>query len=137
VDTSAVGSIKNHTFDARLQYGSHLGSELPAYALFPLGGLESFAGLARYQFRGSSLGVGSVGYRYRLLELPAQLGRGIYTITRYDIGNVWDGSADISDIRQGVALGIGADSLIGPCYLVYGMANGGYKTFYFSIGTEF
>lgn len=137
LDASTVGSIQNHTFDARLQYSSDLGTDLPGYALFPLGGLESFAGLARYQFRGSTLGVGAVGYRYRLMELPSQLGRGIYTITRYDIGNVWDGTVDLADIRHGVALGVGADTIFGPCYLVYGMANGGFNTVYFSIGTEF
>jgi NTE family protein len=137
VDFSVTESFSDHTLEARLNYGSDLGGGLPVYAQFPLGGLQSFSGLSKYQFRGSTLGVFSLGYRYRLIELPSQLGRGVYTITRYDTGNAWDGNVDLNDIRHGFGIGIGADTIIGPCYLVYGVANGGYQSVYFSLGGAF
>lgn len=130
-------SFGEHTFSLGLQGGTSLGSDLPAYAQFTLGGPFGFAGLAEDQFRGSYLGVVSVGYRYRILQLPAQLGRGIYAITRFDTGNVWQDEVDTGDLRYGGALGIGADTTIGPLYLAYGRANGGYGRIYFSLGTAF
>lgn len=131
-------SAGDHTLELGLEGGSALGSELPPYAEFLLGGPDSFAGLAQDQFRGSTLGTASIGYRYRLKTLPPQLGRGIYTITRYDTGNVWDETGiDVKDLRHGLALGIGVDTEFGPLNFTYGLADGGYARFYFSLGSDF
>ncbi len=130
-------SFGDHTFMLGLQGGTSLGGDLPGYAQFTLGGPFSFAGLAEDQFRGSYLGVASISYRYRLMELPSQVGRGIYTIARFDTGNVWQEGVDTGDLRYGGALGIGADTAIGPLYLAYGRADGGYSRVYFSLGTAF
>lgn len=120
-----------------MQGGTSLGSDIPPYAQFTLGGPFGFAGLAENQFRGSYLGIASLGHRYRLLELPSQLGRGIYTIARFDVGNVWDEEVDLDDLRNGGALGVGADTAIGPLYFAYGRADGGFGRIYFSLGTAF
>ncbi len=130
-------SFGDHTFTLAFQGGTSLGSDLPGYAQFTLGGPFGFAGLAENQFRGSYLGVGSLGHRYRLRELPSQLGRGIYTLVRLDVGNVWEDDADTGDLRVGGAVGIGADTSIGPLYLAYGLADGGFDRWYLSIGTAF
>ena len=130
-------SFGDHTVMLGLQGGTSCGSDLPAYEQFTLGGPFSFAGLREYQFRGNYLGVGSLGYRYRLLVLPSQLGRGIYAMAHFDAGNVWQDSVDTGDLRYGGALGIGADTAIGPLYLAYGRADGGYGCWYFSLGTAF
>ena len=130
-------SFGNHTLAVGLQGGTSLGSELPGYAQFKLGGPFGFAGLAEGQFRGSYLGVASLGYRYRLLALPSQLGRGVYFLTRFDTGNVWQDEVDTGDLRYGGALGLGADTALGPLYLAYGAADGGYGRFYLSLGTAF
>ncbi len=129
-------SISDHTMELGLQGGSSLGSDIPAYAQFTLGGPGSFSGLATDQFRGSSLGVASLGYRYRLKEIPSQLGRGIYALTRFDMGNVWQGGAN-SDLRYGGSLGIGIDLNVGPLMLTYGAADGGYHSTYFTLGSTF
>lgn len=130
-------SFDDHTFTIGLRGGTSLGDELPAYAQFMLGGPFSFAGLAEGQFRGSYLGVASVGYRYRLAQLPSQLGRGLYLMSRFDTGNVWQDKADTDDLRYGGAIGMGADTTMGPMYIAYGMADEGYDHFYFSLGTAF
>ena len=130
-------SLGDHTLAIGLQGGTSCGSDLPAYEQFTLGGPFSFAGLREYQFRGNYLGVGTLGYRYRLLALPSQLGHGIYAIARFDAGNVWQDSVDTGDLRYGGALGIGADTALGPLYLGYGRADGGYGCWYFSLGTAF
>jgi NTE family protein len=143
-DKVAIGyigqkSLGDHTFLLGLRYGTSLDSELPPYSQFTLGGVFGFAGLAEEQFRGSAQAIASLGYRYRLVALPSALGRGIYTITRYDRGNVWDDDSDVSldDCRNGVAVGLGADTSLGPLLLAYGMAEGGFSRWYFSLGTAF
>jgi NTE family protein len=132
-------SIGNHTGLLSVRYGTSLDSDLPAYAQFTLGGPMQFAGLAEYQFRGSAQAIASMGYRYRLVTLPSALGRGLYAVTRYDRGNVWDSDSDVSldDCRNGVSLGLGADTNFGPILFAYGQAEGGYSRWYFSLGTAF
>ena len=130
-------SMGDHTFSIWLQGGSSLGDDLPGYAQFMLGGPFNFAGLAEGQFRGSYLGVGSLGYAYRILQLPAQFGKGIYAMTRWDVGNVWEESFDERDLRYGLAVGLGADTVLGPLYFGYGVADEGYDRFYISLGTLF
>ena len=130
-------SFGDHTVTLGLQAGSSLDSDMPVYAQFKLGGPFGFAGLAEGQFRGSYLGVASLGYSYRLLQLPAQLGKGIYAITRFDAGNVWADEFDADDLRYGGAIALGADLSIGPLYVAYGRADEGYDCFYFSLGTVF
>ncbi len=130
-------SLGDHTLMLTLQYGDSLGSDLPGYAQFTLGGASSFAGLAEDQFRGSSLGVASVGYRYRLMPLPSQIGRAVYAVSRFDVGNVWEDDIDTDDLRYGVGVGLGVDTAMGPIYLTYGVADGGYRRLYFSLGSIF
>ena len=138
---AAVGrqhvSWGDHTVTLGLQGGSGRGDELPSYAQFKLGGPFVFAGLAEEQFRGDELAVASLGYRYRLKALPSPLGRAVYALTRLDIGNVWADGEDRDDLRTGVAVGLGADTALGPLYLAYGLADGGYDRIYFSLGTAF
>ena len=130
-------SFGDHTFTLGIQGGTGFGDELPPYKQFTLGGPFGFAGLAENQFRGDYLGVGSIAYRYRLLQLPSQIGRGVYAITRLDVGNVWKDEVNADDLRYGAAAGLGADTAIGPLYLAYGRADGGYGNIYFSLGTAF
>jgi NTE family protein len=132
-------SIGDHTGVLGLRYGTSLDTDLPAYNQFTLGGPFGFAGLAESQFRGSEQAIASLGYRYRLVELPSALGRGIYAITRVDYGNVWEkeSDVDVSDCRTGVAVGLGVDSSMGPISLAYSLADGGYSLWYFSLGTAF
>lgn len=130
-------SFGDHTWTATVAGGSSLNRDLPVYAQYQLGGPFGFAGLAEGQFRGSYLGVASLGYRYRVQQLPSQLGRAVYAVTRYDVGNVWEDEVDTDDLRHGAAVGFGADTVLGPLYLMYGRADGGYDRFYFSIGTAF
>ena len=130
-------SYGDHTFSLGMQGGTAFGDELPVYAQFKLGGPAGFAGLVDGQFRGSYLGIASLGYAYRLLQLPSQLGKGVYAIARFDMGNVWEEEFDADDLRQGGAVGLGADLAFGPLYVAYGCADEGYDCFYFSLGTVF
>jgi NTE family protein len=71
------------------------------------------------------------------MELPSQLGRGIYALGRFDTGNVWADDIDPDDLRYGFTAGIGADTSAGPIYLTYGWADGGFTRIYFALGSDF
>jgi NTE family protein len=130
-------SFGDHTFGLGIWGGTALGTDLPGYAQFTLGGPFNFAGLADDQFRGSYAGVLSLGYGYRLMRLPSQLGRAVYLQFRGDAGNVWDEDIETDDVRHGAQVALGIDSSVGPILLSYGAAEGGYEALYYSMGTAF
>lgn len=128
-----------HTITPKFVGGSSLGTDLPLYAWFDLGGLDSFAGYAPYQLRGNYYGVGSLGYRYELGKLPPTLGNGLFALARIDAGNMWDSGADarFRNLDYGGLVGLGADTIVGICQLAVGKAENTPVRFYFNIGNTF
>jgi NTE family protein len=132
-------TMGSHTITPKLSMGTSFGTELPFYALFDVGGLNSFAGLAPYQLRGNYYSVGSLGYRYELGKLPPTFGNGLYVLSRFDIGNAWfdANEARFENVKYGMLVGLGADTIAGTCILGIGKAESTNLRFYFSIGTNF
>ena len=128
-----------HTGFAVLQYGTSLGSELPAYDVFVLGGLFSLGGYSEGELRGQVLAGVSTGYHFRLSNLPSGLGQGLYVGVDVDAANVWDTTSEVSvsDLLYGVTLLLGADTLLGPVFLAYGYAEGGHDRLYLTVGRSF
>ncbi len=129
----------SHTIIPKLSGGSSLGTELPFYAWFDIGGIDSFAGYAPYQKRGNHYGIGSLGYRYQLGKLPPTFGDGFFALARVDAGNAWDsgGDARLDNLEYGALAGLGADTLIGACQIAVGKAESIPVRFYFQIGNKF
>lgn len=132
-------TFRSHTITPKLALGSSLGTVLPDYAWFDVGGLDSFAGYAPYQLRGNYYGVGSLGYRYQLGKLPPTLGNGIFAMARIDGGNAWFSGSDaqLKNLDYGGLVGLGADTLFGSCIIAIGKAESTNPRFYFSIGNTF
>ena len=119
-----------------IEGGTNLGSEIPFYDLFPLGGLFSFSGFKEGQLRGQLYGVARLGYYRRSGRLSSLTGRGIYVGGWAEAGNVWQTSREISvdDLHYSGTLAFGADTFFGPLYLAYGHADGGHDALYLSLG---
>ncbi len=132
-------SIGPHTIIPGFTGGTSLKTELPAYAAFDVGGIDSFAGMAPYQLRGNYYGVGSLGYRYQLGKLPPTFGNGLFALARIDAGNAWydSNNARFQNIDVGVLVGLGADLIVGTCTLAVGKAESISPRFYFQIGNTF
>ncbi len=128
-----------HTLTSSLSFGSSLGTDLPFYSSFDLGGLDSFAGYAPYQLRGSYYGVGSLGYRYKLGKLPPTLGNGFFALARLDAGNAWLNEDDVrlKNLEYGGLIGLGANTLVGTCTIALGKAESTSARFYFQLGNTF
>ena len=129
----------SHTITPKLALGSSLGTDLPDYAWFDVGGLDSFAGYAPYQLRGNYYGVGSLSYRYQLGKLPPAFGNGLFALARVDAGNAWFSADDVrlENLDYGGLVGLGADTIIGTCQIAVGKAESTTTRFYFQIGNTF
>ena len=132
-------TLGSHTIIPEFVGGSSLGTDLPFYAWFDVGGFDSFAGYAPYQLRGNYYGIGRLGYRYELGKLPPTLGNGLFAIARIDAGNTWWSGSDvrIKNLDYGTLIGLGADTIVGTCHIAIGKAEGLSMRFYFSIGNTF
>ena len=105
---------------------------LPASEKFFLGGIKSFSGYKEHQ---------QTGDKVILLnqELRFQLPHRFYLTGRYDIGDLYESTDDVtlSDMQQGWGGSIALDSPIGPFELGYGKAKAGPEVYYFYAGFEF
>ncbi|MDZ8120359.1 patatin-like phospholipase family protein [Pontiella agarivorans] len=133
-------TIGRHTLTPTLSGGSSFGTELPFYASFFLGGMNSFAGYAPYQLFGNYYGSFNLAYRYRLGRLPPTFGNGVFALARFDTGKVWKkkSDVDIKDLEFGALAGLGADTLIGRVMIGIGQAlDLNRPRFYITIGNNF
>ncbi|MEE8525925.1 MAG: patatin-like phospholipase family protein [Thermoanaerobaculia bacterium] len=120
-----------HTFLGNLNVGWSPGGELPVYDEFTLGGFRSLSGFQEDELRGQYLGVGRLGYYYRLTGK-------IYAGGWIEAGNVWQTSDEVGeDLFVAVTLLLGTETLAGPLYLAYGIAEEGNSRLYLSLGRSF
>ena len=126
-----------NTFLGSVEIGSSLGSEIPFYQEFQLGGFLNLSGLARGRLRGDYKGLFLLGDYWKLGELKP-FGR-LYAGAFAEAGNVWQDSADASlgDLRYSATVFLGLDSRLMPIYLALGHAEGGENELYFFVGKPF
>jgi len=136
---STFFSRGRHTLFVTFEGGTSLGSPVPLYHQFTLGGLFSLAGYHDQELRGRYSGVGQIGYYASLWPLPSSLGQNVYFGGWIEAGNVWNDSSDIAldDLRETLALLVGADTVVGPIYLAWGLAEDDRSKLYLSIGRGF
>ncbi len=119
------------TLLAKVRYGEPLGSELPIYAEFELGGFLNLSGFEAGELRGQVLGLASLSYYRRI--------GGFYAGAALEAGNVWESTteADLSDLVTSGALFVGRETLVGPLYLGYGSSDRGTNSVYLFLGQIF
>jgi len=134
-----IWSIGKNTLFAKLDFDSDLGSGIPYYDQFRLGGFFNLSGLEKDQLQGNVAGLASLGYYRKIAELPSLLGGGVYVGGALEAGNAWPdiGEAGFGDLLGAGLLFVGAETILGPAYLGYGLSDGGQDTFYLSLGRVF
>ena len=132
-------SFDRHTVFVGAQGGTSLGSDVPLYDQFTLGGFSTLAGYPQYRFRGSYMAAGRIGYFYRLFKLSPSYGQGVYLGGMFNAGNTWATASDIDlgDVHPGAAAMLGIDSIIGPIYLAYARGEYNSNQYWLSIGNRF
>lgn len=107
---------------------------------FGLGGLFSLSGYARNELLGDYRAIGRLLYYRRLSEHPLSiLDTSVYVGASLELGNVWRNRSDVS-ISNALTAGsvfVTFDSVVGPLYLAYGIAEGGRHSAYLFLGQTF
>ena len=139
VSATYVGarSFGELTLQAGLEVSAPLGgSSLPFYDLNWLGGFGRLSGLRSGQLYGQYLGLARLSSYYRLAKLPSLVGSGVYAGASIETGNVWQRTDDIDagSLVWSGSLFAAADTILGPIYLGWGLAEGGNNTFFLSLG---
>ncbi len=138
LDTALTGAISygRHAVIFRARADSNFDTTDTLSHGFFLGGLFDLSGLNTNQLSGNHVLFGGIIYSYRVMELPAFLGRGLYAGLSCEAGNAWQDRSDITadDVINAGSLFVVADSRLGPLYIGVGRAEHGATAAYFSLG---
>jgi NTE family protein len=117
--------------------GDSLGSTLPPWEAFTLGGYRRLSGMAPGQLSGQTQAFASMA-TYRKIGSLGMLGS-IYLGGSLETGNVWQShsAATFSDLRAAGSVFLGVDSLLGPLSIGYGIADRGNRAFTVFLGRTF
>nr|MDA8086242.1 hypothetical protein [Nitrospiraceae bacterium] len=125
------------TFLSSLSAGSRIGNALPFYDQFTLGGLLDLSGLQTNQLLGQSMML------WRLITYH-KMGHSFigdfYLGGSLESGNAWqegEKQFDLGNLRLAGSLFAGYDTILGPFYLAFGHADGGFNAGYFYLGRTF
>ena len=112
------------------------GTTIPSFDLNRLGGFGRLSGLRTGQISGQYAGLARAGIRYRVSKLPSLVGSGIFVGATLETGNVWDQTRDIrpTNLIWAGSLYGAADTILGPLYLGWGVAERGNNTFFLALG---
>jgi NTE family protein len=133
---NVVRSWGAHTLNLHVAGGSDLGSNMPAYESFTLGGPLRLSGFRLNQFAGREYAFGRLMYYNRIFALPDLLGSGVYLGGSAEVGTIgsrYDGLPTPGTLYSG-SLFLGADTFAGPAYLGAGFGNAGAFSVYLLLG---
>jgi outer membrane protein insertion porin family len=137
-DIFNIGSLKKITDNlsegvlAFRAMGGMADTDLPSFAAYQVGGMNTVRGYDLGEFSGDKSLVFNVEYRFPLAE-------NFQAVLFVDWGQAWDieESIDFADLKFGRGVGVRFDTPIGPIRLDYGINEEGIGKTYFSIGHTF
>jgi NTE family protein len=134
---TAAQSFGPHTVTATVAGGTDLGSGLPSYDSFVLGGPFRLSGYRIGQFSGTNMAYGRLSYYNQVLRLPSLLGSGVYLGASGEVGRMGgvytQGGASTGTLWSG-SIYVGAETFLGPAYFGFASGGGGNNTFYLLVG---
>jgi NTE family protein len=135
-ELSVAASWGPHTLNVNVAAGTDLGTNLPAYEAFSLGGPLRLSGFRIGEIAGSSMAFARLMYYNRTLPLPDLLGSGVYAGVSLEAGRVRDNIAGLPDsgtLYSG-SIFLGASTFLGPAYFGFGYGEGGRKSVFLLLG---
>jgi len=133
---SAANSWGRNTLLTGIRYGTTFSGLAPAERLYRLGGFFNLSGLNTDELSGQNMGIAQLAYYRRVGDialLPTYIGG------TFELGNTWQDRSDIS-LANSILAGsvfIGVDTIVGPIYTAFGLAEGGQRALYFYVGRTF
>ena len=110
---------------------------------FSLGGLFNLSGLPTNSLTGDHMAFGSMNYRIRLSDNDffGELSTPIYMGTSLEVGRAWYEHLNLNLAQEETftagSVYMGADTVLGPFYIGFGYAEGGYYNLYMMLGEKF
>ena len=137
-DVIDIGSVKKITDNlskgvlALRAMGGMADTDLPSFAVYQVGGMNTLRGYDFGEFSGDKSLVFNVEYRFPLAE-------NFQAVLFADWGQAWDyeESINFEDLKFGRGVGVRFDTPLGPIRLDYGINEEGEGKTYFSIGHTF
>jgi len=132
----AVRSWGPHTLNVAVKGGTALGSDMPAYESFALGGPLNLSGYRVNQFSGREYAFGRLMYYNRIFAMPSILGSGVYAGASAEVGQIrnrFDKLPSPGTLWSTSAF-LGADSFLGPAFLGFGYGGAGNWSLYLLLG---
>ncbi len=126
-----------HTVGWLAAGGTDIGSEMPAYESFTLGGPLRLSGYRVNQFAGREYAFGRAMYYNKTIPLPDILGGGVFVGGSLEAGRMakrFDGSPSTGTLWSGSAF-LGAATSAGPAYFGVGAGKGGNWSIYLLLGS--
>ena len=131
-----ITSWGKQTINLTLSGGTALGTVMPAYESFTLGGPLRLSGYRINEFAGREYAFGRLMFYRRAIHLPDVLGSGVYVGASAEVGRMRDrfyGAPSSGTLWSG-SLFFGADTFIGPIYFGTGFAKDNRWTLYLQLG---
>jgi NTE family protein len=125
-----------HTLNFTASGGSALGTDMPAYESFTLGGPLRLSAYRLHEFAGREFAFGRLMYYKRAVYLPDILGSGLYVGASAEVGRITDradGLPSPGTVWSGSGF-LGADTFIGPLYLGLGFGKDSRWSLYLMLG---
>ena len=133
---SHVQSWGQHTLNLFAAGGTDLGTDMPAYEAFNLGGPLRLSGFRLEQFSGRRYAFGRAVYYNQFFALPDLLGSGAYVGASAEVGRIterMDGLVQPGTLYSGSVF-VGASTFLGPAYLGAAFGNNGAASVYLLLG---
>jgi NTE family protein len=125
-----------NTLNLAVSGGTALGSNMPAYESFALGGPLRLSGYRINEFSGRDYAFGRLMYYNRFFPLPDILGSGVYVGGSAEVGTMTNRfiNAPQPGTLWSVSAFLGADTVLGPAYLGVGYGGVGNWSLYLLLG---
>ena len=123
---------------ATIQGGDGLGTEIPFYDEFQLGGRFRLSGRPQGQVTGQTYALATLLLYYRLSSTSGAIVKNLYVGTSAEAGNAWPDHASVSfsGMKTGGSFYVIADTILGPFFVGYGKS-GSNSSFYLTLNTSF
>jgi NTE family protein len=118
------------------QGGSTLGYENTGIPQYFLGGTGGLLAYGQNEVRGDQYFLFRAGYLRNLLNLPPFLGGGVYGVTMYEVGKMYN-APGVSKLPNDGAAGVIMRTALGPMFIGGSVGDTGHAKWFFALGRVF
>jgi NTE family protein len=116
--------------------GSTLGTNATGIPQYFLGATAGWLAYGQNELRGDQYYLLRTGYLHNLFTLPPFIGQGVYAVTFFEIGKMFN-APDVSRLPTDGAAGVIAQTSLGPLFIGGSVGDTGHAKWFFSLGRVF